>query len=175
MFAVSKNPTIRESRALYKQGKSTPIQIVQFFLNRSKQVDREIKAVLRYPEKLTIEEAKHCEYLLQEYQSKETSSWFEDLLQDYPLFGIPYSLKDNILVAGEIVTSGSKILQDYRASYSATAYLKVKQAGAILLSQTNQDEFAMGSSTENSAYQITRNPLDLDRVPVVLRVARQRL
>jgi len=165
MFAVSKNPTIREIHALYKQGKSTPIQIVQFFLNRSKQVDREIKAVLRYPEKLTIEEAKHCEYLLQEYQSKETSSWFEDLLQDYPLFGIPYSLKDNILVAGEIVTSGSKILQDYRASYSATAYLKVKQAGAILLSQTNQDEFAMGSSTENSAYQITRNPLDLDRVP----------
>ena len=165
MFAVSKNPTIREIHELYKQGKSTPIQIVQFFLNRSKQVDREVKAVLRYPEKLTMEEAKRCDYLLQEYQSKQTSSWFDDLLQDYPLFGIPYGLKDNILVAGEIATSGSKILQDYRAPYSATAYLKLKQAGAILLAQTNQDEFAMGSSTENSAYQITRNPLDWHRVP----------
>ncbi len=165
MFAVSKNPTIKEIHALYKQGKSTPTQIAQFFLNRSKQVDREIKAVLRYPEKLTMEEAKHCESLMQEYQSRSTSNWFDELVKDYPLFGIPYSLKDNILVAGEIATSGSKILQDYRAPYSATAYLKVKQAGAILLSQSNQDEFAMGSSTENSAYQITRNPLDLDRVP----------
>ncbi len=165
MFAVSKNPTIKEIHALYKQGKSTPTQIAQFFLNRSKQVDREIKAVLRYPEKLTMEEAKHCESLMQEYQSRSTSNWFDELVKDYPLFGIPYSLKDNILVAGEIATSGSKILQDYRAPYSATAYLKVKQAGAILLSQNNQDEFAMGSSTENSAYQITRNPLDLDRVP----------
>ncbi len=165
MFSVSKNPTIKEIQLLYKQNKATPSQVTQFFLNRSKQVDKEIKAVLRYTEGLASVEAEFCDNLMNQYKEEKGSAWFEELVKDYPLFGIPYSIKDNILVEGETATSGSKILQDYKSAYSATVYLKIKQAGGILISQTNQDEFAMGSSTENSAYQITRNPLDTKRVP----------
>jgi len=165
MFSVSKNPTIREIQLLYKQNKATPSQVTQFFLNRSKQVDKEIKAVLRYTEDLAAIEAEFCDNLMNQYKEEKGSAWFEELIKDYPLFGIPYSIKDNILVEGEVVTSGSKILQDYKSAYSATVYLKIKQAGGILISQTNQDEFAMGSSTENSAYQTTHNPLDTKRVP----------
>jgi aspartyl-tRNA(Asn)/glutamyl-tRNA(Gln) amidotransferase subunit A len=165
MFSISKNPTISEVQALYKDQKATPTQVVHFFLNRSKQVDKEIKAILRYTESLANDEAEVCDQLLVEYREERGDTWFEELIQDYPLFGVPYSLKDNILVEGEIVAAASKILQDYRATYSATVYLKLKEAGAILIFQSNMDEFAMGSSTENSALQKTKNPYDLERVP----------
>ncbi len=165
MFSVSKNPTISEIQHLYRDGKATPTQITHFFLNRSKQVDKDIKAVLRYTEDLANQEAANCDYLLHQYQEDRGYEWFRDLIQDYPLFGVPYSLKDNILVEGETATSASKILTDYVATYSATVYMRLQSAGAILIAQTNQDEFAMGSSTENSAFQITKNPYDLERVP----------
>lgn len=165
MFSVSKNPTIKEIQGLYKDKKATPTQVIHFFLNRSKQVDKEIKSVLRYTERLAAEEAVNCDEILNQYEQERGDSWFEDLICDYPLFGVPYCLKDNILIEGEISTSASKILEDYKAPYSATVYLRLKAAGAVVIAQTNQDEFAVGSSTENSAYQITHNPYSLDRVP----------
>ena len=81
------------------------------------------------------------------------------------LTGIPYAVKDNILVENHIASAGSKILSNYTASYNATVIEKLNAAGAICIGRTNMDEFAMGSSTENSAYGVTKNPVDMLRVP----------
>jgi aspartyl-tRNA(Asn)/glutamyl-tRNA(Gln) amidotransferase subunit A len=84
---------------------------------------------------------------------------------DLPLGGVPLAIKDIINVRGQPCTCASKILRGYRASYNATVVQKLRAAGAIPFGKTNLDEFAMGSSTENSAVKLTRNPWDLSRVP----------
>jgi len=81
------------------------------------------------------------------------------------LEGIPMAIKDNILVAGMRLTAGSRILGEYTASYDATVIERLRAAGAIILGKTNLDEFAMGSSSESSAYGVTRNPHNLECVP----------
>jgi len=82
-----------------------------------------------------------------------------------PLAGIPIAIKDNILIHGHRCSSASNILKKYSAAYDATVIQKLRQQGAIFIGKTNLDEFAMGSSTENSAFQVTYNPHDLERVP----------
>jgi len=82
-----------------------------------------------------------------------------------PLAGVPVALKDNLSLAGAKLTCGSKILTGYVSPYTATAVERLLAAGAVILGRANMDEFAMGSSCENSAYQLTRNPWDLGAVP----------
>jgi aspartyl-tRNA(Asn)/glutamyl-tRNA(Gln) amidotransferase subunit A len=82
-----------------------------------------------------------------------------------PLAGVPVAIKDVLCTAGQPTTCGSKILQNFKPPYDAHVITRLKHADAVLIGKTNMDEFAMGSSTENSAYQVTRNPWDLERIP----------
>ena len=85
--------------------------------------------------------------------------------EDLPLAGVPMAIKDNMWVAGRQATCASRILQGFRPPGDSTAVGRLRRAGAVFVGRTNMDEFAMGSSTENSAIQLTRNPWDLERIP----------
>ena len=95
MFQISKRPTIKEIHDLYESGVAKPSQVTSFFLNRSKKNDKEINSVLRFTEELARKKSIELDNLLDSFD-KSDDSWFQRLLTFYPLFGIPYNLKDNI-------------------------------------------------------------------------------
>ena len=86
-------------------------------------------------------------------------------LRRQPLAGVPIAVKDNLCVAGHQTTAGSRILEPFSPPFTATVVERLESAGAVLIGKTNLDEFAMGSSTENSAFRRTTNPWDISRVP----------
>ena len=145
--------TIKEARKGLLEKEFSAVQLAESFLDRIAKADKEISSYLTVLPELALGQAKAVDQLI--YQGR-----------DIPLLaGIPCAIKDNILIKGEKCTAGSKILENYSAPYSATVVEKLKKEGAVFLGKTNLDEFAMGSSTENSAFGPTRNPHDTKRVP----------
>ena len=134
-------------------GNCKAVEIAQAYLEQIDRVDGKVHAFLHRDDD---------DFLAQAKDSDERREKGETL---GPLDGIPVCLKDVISVEGQPLTAASKILQDYVSPYDATVTRKLKAAGAVIGGRLNLDEFAMGSSTENSAYGPTRNPWDLERVP----------
>jgi len=145
--------TIIELRKKFVEGSYTPVDAVRDALNTIKTKDGDIHAFLE-----VYEEA-------QEEAKKATERYKNEGDNAPALLGIPLAVKNNILIAGKKATAASKMLENYVATYDATVITKLKNAGAILIGSTNLDEFAMGSSTENSAFGPTKNPRDIRRVP----------
>src|SRR5213082_2455767 len=134
---------------------------LQSLLRRREVSAREAIGALR--ERIESVEPKIDAYLSIDFDAAAKEAEKVDV--DLPLGGVPVAIKDIINVMGQPCTCGSKILSGYRAIYDATVIQKLRVAGAILFGKTNLDEFGMGSSTENSAVKLTRNPWDLSRVP----------
>jgi len=156
-------PTIKSVQDQFRNGSKTVVELTQDFIQNSKEIDKNIKSVLRHTEDLAYVLAVKMDAKWLEY--KHSGKTFDNLLEDFPLFGVPYSLKDNVLVEGQIATSASKVMENFRSTYSATVYKLIEAAGAILISQVNLDEWALGCSTENSAFVKTINPFGENRVP----------
>lgn len=145
--------TIKRFREGLEKKEFSALEITTAFLKYIKETDKKIGAYLSLNEEGAIMAAEKADVHLAE---KGTVPY---------LMGAPLAIKDNILIEGLSATAGSKILESYRAAYDATVIQKLKSAGAVFLGKANLDEFAMGSSTENSAFKKTVNPHDHERVP----------
>ena len=149
-----RNLTISDIKKYYSEGGSIE-KFYSEYMPWLKEQDKEIHGFLTFTPELVDKTIKKLKSNSTSHLSPLTSK----------LWGIPIAIKDCIMVAGEKCTAGSKILENYVAPYSATDIKKLQDAGAVIVGKTNMDEFAMGSSTENSAYGPTLNPFDKTRVP----------
>ena len=145
--------TLLELSDAMQRGDLTSREVTQAYLDRIHQVEGKVQAYISLNEDEALRQADECDKKRQ--QGEKVS----------PLCGIPVAVKDNICVKGGKTTCASKMLADFVSPYSATVWEKLQAAGCVLLGKTNLDEFAMGSSTENSAFHPTHNPRDLSRVP----------
>jgi len=142
-----------EMAAALDKGEISAVELTQAHLDRIASVDGDVKAFLYVDKAGAIAQAKEVD---DRRRAGEKLS---------PLAGVPLALKDVLVQQGVPTTCGSKMLEGWRPPYDATVVSKLKAAGIIILGKTNMDEFAMGSSTENSAYFPTHNPWDLSRIP----------
>ncbi|MDQ1722593.1 MAG: aspartyl-tRNA(Asn)/glutamyl-tRNA(Gln) amidotransferase subunit, partial [Pseudonocardiales bacterium] len=142
-----------ETAAKIATGEASAVQVAQAHLDRIADVDPQVRAFLHVD----------TEGALAAARAVDDRRQAGDPLG--PLAGVPLAMKDVVVTKGLPTTSGSKILQGWIPPYDATVTRRIREAGIVMLGKTNMDEFAMGSSTENSAYHVTRNPWDLSRVP----------
>lgn len=143
--------TIKTASKLLQKKEITSVELTKACLGRIKEVNKDINALLTVCEKEALESAKKADKRILKGEKGE-------------LLGIPYVAKDNILTKNIKTTASSKMLDNYIAPFNATIIKKLKQAGAVLVGKGNLDEFAHGASGENSAYGLTKNPLDTRRV-----------
>jgi aspartyl-tRNA(Asn)/glutamyl-tRNA(Gln) amidotransferase subunit A len=144
--------TIKEAGRLLRLGSISAADLVTAHVERIEKMDRRVKAFLRFTPELWEKQAEAAD---QRIKRGDTGA----------LVGIPMAVKDVLCVRDVETTAGSQILSGFKPPYTGTAVSRLFEAGAVMLGVTNCDEFAMGSSTENSSYFPTHNPWDLDRVP----------
>ncbi|MBS1808558.1 MAG: Asp-tRNA(Asn)/Glu-tRNA(Gln) amidotransferase subunit GatA [Acidobacteria bacterium] len=147
------NLTIDELHKLYASGDAKPSEITQAVLDRIEQTNDRLNTFLTINKEAAL------------HRAAEADADIKDAVQTKPLAGIPVAVKDNMCTTGIRTTCGSRILGNYIPPYTATAVAKLEAAGAILVGKTNLDEFAMGSSNENSAFGPVRNPVNEGYVP----------
>ena len=144
--------TIQGASDLLQSRQISSVELTKSVLDRIKTTDSQVKALVTVTEELALDQAKHADSSI----SKGLSG---------PLTGVPMVLKDNICTQGILTTCSSKMLQNFVPTYNATVARKLYSQGSVLVGKANLDEFAMGSSTENSALFSTKNPWDSSRVP----------
>lgn len=144
------NLTIKKARYALDNKEFSAVDLTEAYLKEIEKKNRELNAYLEVFDDV-LEQAKFADEKIAKGESA-------------PLLGIPMAIKDVILIKERQVSAASKILENYIATYDATVISRLKKQGAIFLGRTNTDEFAMGGSTENSAYGVTKNPHDLKRV-----------
>ncbi|GBR75935.1 aspartyl/glutamyl-tRNA amidotransferase subunit A [Candidatus Termititenax persephonae] len=148
--------TLKELRDKLQKGETTAVEAVQKVFAQIRKHEPVIKAYLQTFEQAALGQAQKADELLKKSGTEARPA---------PLLGVPLAVKDNLNLLNTETTCASKILRGYVSPYTATAVQKLIEAGAIIIGKTNLDEFAMGSSTENSAIQQTSNPWDTGRVP----------
>jgi len=146
-----KNLTIEKAHQDLKKGEYSCQELAEEYLKVIKEKNQELNAYLEIYDDV-LKQAENAQKMFEVGTATE-------------LTGIPFAIKDIILIEGKKSSAGSKILENYVASYDSTVIKDLKKAGAVFLGRTNMDEFAMGSSTQTSAYGVTRNPIDPSRVP----------
>jgi aspartyl-tRNA(Asn)/glutamyl-tRNA(Gln) amidotransferase subunit A len=144
---------IRELHEKLINQEITSEKLTEDYFARIEKKDPEIQAYLSLNKEFALDKARAVDKKIKKGEEIDL------------LAGIPCAAKDNICIEGLPATAGSKVLENYKAPYDATVIEKLKASDAVFLGKTNLDEFAMGSSTENSAYQTTKNPHDASRVP----------
>ena len=144
---------IHEAGAMLRARQISAVELTRAHLERIRAVDDKVKAFTLVTDDLAIRQAQEAD---RHFQNGDTVS---------PLTGIPLAIKDVICTKDITTTCGSNMLKDFKPPYNATVMERLNAAGAVMLGKTNMDEFAMGSSTEHSAFFTTQNPWDLERAP----------